>query len=79
VTDFCLKLQYVRGQYDVTTQLHPVLRLQINVLCFNNSVVASICKETIGSCDGVRLPSQHCGHGPVVLSPDDSECEPVSR
>jgi hypothetical protein len=33
----------------------------------------------IASCDGVRLPSQHCGLGPVVLSPDDSECEPVSR
>jgi hypothetical protein len=33
----------------------------------------------IGCCDGVRLPSQHCGLGPVVLSPDDSECEPVSR
>jgi hypothetical protein len=27
----------------------------------------------------VRLPSQHCGLGPVVLSPGDSECEPVSR
>jgi hypothetical protein len=27
----------------------------------------------------VRLPSQHCGLGPVVLSSDDSECEPVSK
>jgi hypothetical protein len=27
----------------------------------------------------VRLPSQHCGLGPVVLAPDDSECEPVNR
>jgi hypothetical protein len=37
------------------------------------------CRLLTGSCDGVRLPSQHCDLGPVVLSPDDNECEPVSR
>jgi hypothetical protein len=31
------------------------------------------------SCDGVRLPSQHCGLGPVALSPDESECDRVSK
>jgi hypothetical protein len=34
------------------------------------------CRLYTGCCDGVRLPSQHCGHGPVVLSPGYSE--PVS-
>jgi hypothetical protein len=37
------------------------------------------CRLQTGRCDGVRLASQHCGLGPVVLSPDDSECEAVSR
>jgi hypothetical protein len=30
-------------------------------------------------CDGVGLPSQHCDLGPVVMSPDESECDPVSE
>jgi hypothetical protein len=29
--------------------------------------------------DGVRLPSQHCDPRPVVLSPDDKRCGPVSK
>jgi hypothetical protein len=33
----------------------------------------------IGSCDGVRLPSEHCGLERVVLSPGDSECDRVSK
>jgi hypothetical protein len=33
----------------------------------------------VDSCDGVRLPFQHCGLDPVLLSPDVSEYEPVSR
>jgi hypothetical protein len=27
----------------------------------------------------MRLPSQHCGLWPVVLSPDESECDQVSK
>jgi hypothetical protein len=29
------------------------------------------CRSVV--CDGVRLPSQHCGLGPVVLSPGDND------
>jgi hypothetical protein len=29
----------------------------------------------IGCCDAVRLPSQNCGLGPIVLSPGDSDVD----
>jgi hypothetical protein len=29
----------------------------------------------MGCCDGVILPSHHCGLGPVVLSPADSDVD----
>jgi hypothetical protein len=31
-----------------------------------------LCRMYIGFCDGVRLPSQNYGLGPVLLSPGDS-------
>jgi hypothetical protein len=34
---------------------------------------SSHCRLQIGCCDGVRLPSQHCGLGPVTLPPGDSD------
>jgi hypothetical protein len=33
----------------------------------------------IGYCDGVRLPSQNCGLGLVVLSPSDSSVDLVDE
>jgi hypothetical protein len=33
------------------------------------------CRLQIGCCDGVRLPFQHCGLGPIVLFPDNSDAD----
>jgi hypothetical protein len=51
----------------------------ITLRSVHSVTVATYTDRLENVCDGVRLPSQHCGLGPVVLSPGDSDCELVSR
>jgi hypothetical protein len=37
--------------------------------------ISEDCRLYIGCCDGVRLSSQNCGLGPIVLSPGDSDVD----
>jgi hypothetical protein len=65
-------LESQRGKKEGTSKLWSCLPWKNKSWSYISAIIIQrlfILRLWIGFCVGVRLPSQHCGFGPVVLSP----------